>query len=95
MFQNEINRNSKFNELIQLKTLFLPNLQASWISVRDLEEDFLEKDSTFDLAIVRACRTLLAVYLVENRGVELNGISVEKAILASHDDCHDIHTYCR
>lgn len=27
--------------------------------------------------------------------MELNGISVEKAILASHDDCHDIHTYCR
>lgn len=65
-----------------------------WLSVKELEEDVLARDNSFDLALIRACRNLVSAYLIQNQEVCIHGISIKDAILPSYPDCADIDGYC-
>ena len=49
-------------------------------------------DKNLDLALIRACRRLCSLYLCTNQDVEVNGISLNDAILPLYPDVRYLYT---
>ena len=63
-----------------------PSELRIWQDVNDFEACILDPRSRLDVSLVYACRLLLSQYLREQQELEMNGLSIKDAILASYPD---------
>jgi hypothetical protein len=66
-----------------------------WMNTEELQRSFLDPSSHIDEALVRACRSLLATYLITNKEkVMENGLSLSLCILCAYEDVQNMEDYC-
>lgn len=66
-----------------------------WKTVQDFERAILSRNSSLDDAFVRACRRLVAEFLIRNESRDINGISIKDAILPSYPQANTMEDYCK
>jgi hypothetical protein len=63
--------------------------------VDEFEADILrDSEAGLDDAMIRTCRRLVSSFLLQNRLTEVNGITLEDAILPSFPECKSMKDYC-
>jgi hypothetical protein len=66
-----------------------------WLTADELESDVLNNSKRLDLAMIRACKKIVALILIREKDVMRNGLTLKDAIMPSYEECSDITAYCR
>jgi hypothetical protein len=56
-------------------------------TLAELESIIISNADQIDTLLIKACRALVAAYLVRNQDMDIFGISLKEAILASYPQC--------
>lgn len=56
-----------------------------WLSVKELECDVLDESTNIDSTLIVVCKKLVTSYLKEHKEKEWNGLSLEIAVMSTHE----------
>jgi hypothetical protein len=65
-----------------------------WLSIRDLEMEWISNNDNLDATVVRCARLITADYLMCCADADIGGMCLKDTVVAVYADCKDVGQFC-